>query len=59
MKGDWETERDYINKLLTSCTSEDYEKNGIRLDEILDEFLRDRGFDQLADSVASVKCWRA
>ena len=48
-----------IEKIKDLCFSGDLECNGIKLDEILDTFLRDSGFAELADVAESVPCLRA
>lgn len=45
----------YITEILSYCTSDDWEVNGVQLDEILYRFLLEIDYDKLAHVVDSVK----
>lgn len=53
------SEQRAINQIKEQCSSSDKEKNGALLDQIIQDFLRDNGFIELADAIMSVQCWRA
>lgn len=48
-----------VQKISENCTSTDCEGNGCQLDKIICDFLRQAGFEKLADAYDSVECWRA
>lgn len=53
------TEDEAVAQIESECGSTDLEMNGVRLDRIIEEFLRSNGFDALADAADNVECWRA
>jgi len=53
------TEESAIEQIKLQCSSADHEMNGCKLDQIIQDFLRDNGFIKLADAILNVGYWRA
>lgn len=53
------SEAEAVERVEQSCRSHDFERNGVKLDEIVTEFLRGHGYVRLAAAVAETKAWRA
>lgn len=53
------TEDEAVAQIKRDCHSGDFEGNGCMLDKIIERFLRDNGFERLADAMDRVDCWRA